>query len=85
MTSQTPSPYNQYNVYRIAINDGLVERNQGFTNRMNSVSYGDCSTFVNLITPTPGGTYIFADSLTNFTDYSYLGELISQSQVKGLK
>lgn len=82
MTSQTPSPYNQYDVYRIAINDGLVERARGFTNRMNSVSYGDCGTFVNLISPTPGGTYIFADSLTSFTNYSYLGEYISQSQVK---
>lgn len=32
MTAHTPSPYNQYDVFRVAINDGLVERPHGYIN-----------------------------------------------------
>lgn len=74
--------YSTGDVYRIAIYDTQSERDYGLINRQTASSYGNCGTYVKLINTLPSGRFVFSDSFTDFTNYQYIGESITRSNVR---
>lgn len=74
--------YSIGDIYRIAIYDTQSERDFGLINRRDANNYGNCGTYVKLINTLPSGRFLFSDSLTDFTNYSYMNETITRSNIR---